>query len=111
MWTRIVNATELLPNMMGDYILKVDSFSESIKELLYQTYLYNEKSKDLYFMEVTFKSFSNYVTDMKNAFPCIDLADEKQSKDYTISLRAYSMAKEQWIKDYQPLGEVIAMLK
>lgn len=111
MWTRIVNATELLPNMMGDIVLKVDSFSESIKELLYQTYLYNEKSKDLYFMEVTFKSFSNYVTNMKDAFPCIDLNNEKQSKDYTISLRAYSMAKEQWIKDYQPLGEVIAMLK
>lgn len=62
-------------------------------------------------MEVTFKSFSNYVTEMKKAFPCIDLKDEKQSKDYTVSLRAYSMAKEQWIKDYQPLGEVISMLK
>jgi hypothetical protein len=111
LWTKIINATELIPNMMGDIVLKVDSFSESIKELLYQTYIYNEKSKDLYFMEVTFKSFSNYVTEMKKAFPCIDLKNDKQSKDYTVSLRAYSMAKEQWIKDYQPLGEVISMLK
>jgi hypothetical protein len=85
---------------MNDIVLRVDSFSESVKELLYQTYLYNENSKDLYFLEVTLKSFSNYVTDMKKAFPCIDLSDENQSKDYTVSLRAYSMAKEQWIKDY-----------
>ena len=35
LWTKIVNATELLPNMMGDIVLRVDSFSESIKELLY----------------------------------------------------------------------------
>lgn len=62
-------------------------------------------------MEVTIKSFSNYVTDVKKSFPLIDLKNEKQSKDYTISLRAFSMAKEQWIKDYQPLVEVIAMLK
>lgn len=62
-------------------------------------------------MEVTLKSFSNYVTDVKKSFPLIDLKNEKQSKDYTISLRAFSMAKEQWIKDYQPLVEVIAMLK
>jgi hypothetical protein len=80
--------------MMGDIVLKVDSFSESIKELLYQTYIYNDQSKDLYFMEVTLKSFSNYVTDVKKSFPLIDLKDEKQSKDYTISLRAFSMAKE-----------------
>jgi hypothetical protein len=51
-------------------------------------------------MEVTFKSFSNYVTDLKHAFPCLNLKDETTSKDYTISLRAYSMAKEQWLKDY-----------
>lgn len=62
---------------MGDIVLKVDSFSESVKELLYQTYLYNEKSKDLFFMEVIIKSFSNYVTDMKKSFPLIDLKDEK----------------------------------
>ena len=62
---------------MGDIVLKVDSFSESIKELLYQTYIYNEKSKDLYYMEVTIKSFSNYVTEMNKAFPCIDLKDDK----------------------------------
>jgi hypothetical protein len=65
LWTQIVNATELLPNMMGDIVLKVDSFSESIKELLYSTYLYNEKAKEIYYMEVTIKSFSNYVTEIK----------------------------------------------
>ncbi len=79
---------------MGDYILRVDSYNELIKELLYQTYLYNDNSKDLYFMEVTFKSFSNYVTDLKHSFPCLNLKDEKKSKEYTISLRAYSLAKE-----------------
>jgi len=35
LWTNIVNETELIPNMMGDIVLKVDSFSESVKELLY----------------------------------------------------------------------------
>ena len=111
LWTEIVKSTQLVQNASKDIVLMVEGFSESIKELLYQSYVYNEKSKDLYFMEVTVKSFSNYVTDIARAFPCIDLKDDTQSKDYTVSLRAYSMAKEQWIKDYQPLVEVIAMLK
>lgn len=110
-WTKIVNATKLEFNEMRDITLKVDSFSESIKELLYQTYLYNESSKDFYFIEVIIKPNANYVIDMSLAFPSINLADETQVKDYKIQLRAYSLAKEQWIKDYQPLGEVIALLK
>lgn len=83
-WTKIVNATKLEFNEMRDITLKVDSFSESIKELLYQTYLYNESSKDFYFIEVIIKPNANYVIDMSLAFPSINLADETQVKDYKI---------------------------
>lgn len=64
--------------------MRVDTYSEAIKELLYQTYAYNQRSKDIYFVEVTLKSFSNYVTDMKKPFLAIDLRDEASSKDYTV---------------------------
>jgi hypothetical protein len=94
LWTSIVNKIELQMNNIGDIIVKVDTYAEVIKELLYQTYAYNEKSKDIYFVEVTLKSFSNYVTDMKKSFLAIDMRDEATSKDYTVQLRAYSLARE-----------------
>lgn len=64
LWTSIVNTIDLQVNQIGDIIVRVDTYSEAIKELLYSTYAYNDKSKDIYFVEVTLKSFSNYVTDM-----------------------------------------------
>lgn len=94
LWKSIVNKIELQMNNIGDIIVKVDTYAEVIKELLYQTYAYNDKSKDIYFVEVTLKSFSNYVTDMKRSFLAIDMRDEAKSKDYTVQLRAYSLARE-----------------
>jgi hypothetical protein len=51
------------------------------------------------------------VTDISKALPAIKLSDSELTKDYTISLRAFSLAKEQWIKDYQPISEVIKLLQ
>ena len=100
MWTKIIKMSQFKLNQMGDVLLKVDNYQEPIRELLFQTYAYNEHTKDLYYIELTIRSFSNYVTDVSKALPAISMLDENSSKDYTISLRAYSLAKEQWIKDY-----------
>lgn len=51
------------------------------------------------------------MTDISKALPAIKLSDSELTKDYTISLRAFSLAKEQWIKDYQPISEVIKLLQ
>lgn len=51
------------------------------------------------------------MTDISKALPAIKLSDSEATKDYTISLRAFSLAKEQWIKDYQPISEVIKLLQ
>ena len=55
-------------NKLGDMILIVDSFREPIRELLFSSYIFNESAKDLFYMEVTVKSYANYVTDAVNAF-------------------------------------------
>jgi hypothetical protein len=111
LWTKIVKMAQFQLNHMGDILLKVDSYIEPIRELLFQTYAYNETSKDLYYEELTLRSYSNYVTDISKALPAISLSDSEATKDYTISLRAFSLGKEQWIKDYQPLSEVIKLLQ
>lgn len=72
--------------------------------------MYNENAKDVFFMEVTIKSYSNYVTDVTVPFLPLDLNSE-EIKNYTISLRAFSLTRNLWIKDYQPLTDVIWLLK
>lgn len=41
----------------------VDSYREPIRELLFQTYTFNKSAHDLFYIEVTVKSYANYVTD------------------------------------------------
>ena len=62
------------------------------------------------FMEVVLKNFSNYVTDVEAPFPAIELKQDEVRR-YTFAVRAYSLTRNVWIKDFQPLFEVIAMLR
>jgi len=64
-------------------ILVVDSFREPIRELLFQSYIFNETACDIFYMEVTVKSYANYVTDAVNAFQSVNLLDSR-SKELTI---------------------------
>jgi len=99
LWIKLVKMSDLEINQLGDILIKIDAFAEPIKELLFQTYTYNQSSKDLYYMEVTIKSYSNYVTEATSAFPSINVEAEG-GKDFTISLKAFSLTRNVWIKDY-----------
>jgi hypothetical protein len=59
---------------------------------------------------VTVKSYANYVVDAVNAFPSVNLLDAR-SKELTLTLKGFSLTRNIWIKDYQPLTEVIRLLK
>lgn len=62
------------------------------------------------FMEVVLKNYSNYVTDVESPFPAIAIQTE-EVKRYTFAVRAFSLTRNIWIKDFQPFFEVIGMLK
>lgn len=72
--------------------------------------MYSAKQTDCFYLEVTMKSYSNFVTNMKNSFPSIS-ANDVQGKELTMSLKAFSLARKTWIKDYQPLTEVVRLLQ
>jgi hypothetical protein len=65
---------------------------------------------DIFFMEVTLKSYNNYVTDVRYSFYPLDM-DTDELKEYTIGIRAYSLTRNIWIKDFQSLTEVVRILK
>jgi hypothetical protein len=50
-------------------------------------------------MEVTLKSYNNFVTDITTPFYPIDLKSD-EVRDYTISVRAFSLTRNIWVKDY-----------
>jgi hypothetical protein len=62
------------------------------------------------FMEVCLKSYSNFVTDVEEAYPAIEVKPDEMRK-HTFAIRAFSLTKRIWIKDYQPFIEMINMLK
>ena len=45
--------------------------------------VYNETASDIFYMEVTVKSYANYVTDATNSFPSVNLQDT-MSKELTV---------------------------
>jgi len=63
-----------------------------LKEILFQDIVYNLNNKDLMFMEVVIKDYSNYVTDIETPFSAITLVQDEIRK-YTFSVRAYSMTR------------------
>lgn len=66
-------------------------------------------------MEIVIKSYSNLVTDVESTFPAIHLKSDNnrgnEMENHTFAVRAYSLTKNIWVKDYQPFFEVVAMLK
>lgn len=110
LWTELIKRSELEMNRSGDVILKVESYKEPLKEILQQDHIYNENAKDIFFMEVTIKNSRNFVNDVRHAFPPLDISDE-DFKEYTICIRAFSLTRNIWIKDYQSLVDIIRLLK
>lgn len=61
-------------------------------------------------MEVVVKSYANFVTDVEGPFPAIDLKPAEMKK-HSFAVRAFSLTKHVWIRDFQPFFEIINMLK
>lgn len=74
-----------------------------------QTYSFAENVSDIFYLEVTIKSYNNYVTDVRHPYPSISHTDIK-GREQTMSIKAYSLARRTWLKDYQPLNEVLKLL-
>ena len=110
LWRKLIEVSSMEINKLGDVHLKVDSFMEPIKELLMQTYSFARQVSDIFYLEVTIKSYTNYVTDAKGPYPSISQADI-HGREQTMCVKAYSLARRQWIKDYQPLNEVLKLLQ
>ena len=109
LWTKLISIADLVVNQLDDYLIKIDTFQEPLRELLCQFYMHSKNQKDIFYLEVTIKSYSNFVTDVKHSFPSISAVDVR-CKELTMSLKAFSLARKTWIKDYQPLTEVIRLL-
>jgi hypothetical protein len=80
-------------------MLQIQSFKEPLKEILYQDLVYNQNSKDMMFMEVVLKSYSNFVTDVESPFPAIKLTSEDVRR-YSFAVRAFSLTRNLWTKDF-----------
>jgi hypothetical protein len=110
LWAHLISLAKLVRNPIGDIMLQVQSFKEPLKEILFQDIVYNQNAKDMLFMEVCLKSYSNYVTDVESSYPAIPLKPDEM-KQHTFAIRAFSLTKHIWIKDYQPFFELINILK
>lgn len=74
-----------------------------------QTYQHATNVNDIFYVEVTLKSYNNFVTEVKKAYPSINDQDVK-AREQTFCIKAYSLARKSWLKDYQPLNEVFKLL-
>ena len=110
LWAHLINLSRLVKNPIGDIMLQIETYKEPLREILFQDIVYNQNARDLMFMEVVLKNHANYVTDVDGTFPAIELTPEKL-KEHTFAVRAYSLTRNVWIKDFQPLFEVVAMLR
>lgn len=110
LWAHLINLSRLVVNPIGDIMLQIETFKEPLREILFQDIVYNQNARDLMFMEVVLKSYANYVTDVEATLPAIELKQD-EIRRYTFAVRAYSLTKNIWIKDFLPLFEVIAMLR
>ena len=102
LWTELIRRSDLMQNPSGDILLVCETFREPLKEILFQDHVFNENALDIFFMEVTLKSYSNYVTDVRYTIYPMDLETDEVN-DYTVSIRAFSLTRNIWVKDFQPL--------
>lgn len=77
----------------------MENYKEPLKEILHSDIIYNDNAQDVFFMEITVKTHSNFVTNVNEPFLPIDLKSEELG-NLTISLRAFSLTRNLWIKDY-----------
>ena len=63
------------------------------------TYSFASNVNDIFYLEVTIKSYTNYVTDAKGAYPSISHTDIK-GHEQTLCVKAFSLARKAWLKDY-----------
>ena len=110
LWAHLIKISRLIRNPVGDLVLQIQNFKEPLKEILFQDLVYNQSAKDMMFMEVAIKEPRNYVTDIESPFMSIRI-DPVELKNYTFAVRAYSLTRNIWIKDYQPFSEILTMLK
>ena len=110
LWTKLVELASLEVNQLDDYLLAVDNYREPLREQLCQFYMHSAPQADIFYLEVTIKTYSNFVTNVKSSFPSISTS-EVQGKELTFSIKAFSLARKTWIKDYQPLTEVVRLLQ
>ena len=82
-WQKLIEISSIEANKLGDMILVVDWFREPIREQLCQSCGYSKTASDIFYMEVTVKSYPNYVTDATNSFPLVNLQDT-MSKELTV---------------------------
>ena len=108
LWNSLVDKCTIERNRSNDVIFSLSNFKYPVKELLYQNYLFNEQGEDIYFMEVTLKTAKNYVTNIDQVMAPIR---QKDMNNYIINLRAYSVTRNIWIKDHQPLKSLISALQ
>ena len=57
-------------------------------------------------MEVTVKTYSNYVTNVSGPFNSFSL-DDPRGQDLTLQIRLFSLSRRKWLKDQIPLHEVV----
>ena len=88
----------------------VSTYKEPLREQLSQFYMHSVAQADIFYLEVTIKTYSNFVTDLSSSFSSISTSEVK-GKELTLSIKAFSLARKTWIKDYQPLSEVIKLLQ
>lgn len=91
-------------------MLTIDNFREPLREVLIQDHVFNENAQDIFFMEITMKTQSNFVTDVTSVFTPVDSVSPKVN-EFIIHIRAFSLTRNVWIKDHMPLSELLGVLK
>ena len=108
LWNSLIEKSIVERNNSGDIIFTLANFKSPMKEVMYQNYLYSEQGEDVYFMEITLKTVKNYVENIDKPFPPLTQTD---LHNYVINMRAFSITRNIWIKDFQPLRSLIVSLQ
>ena len=73
-------------------------------------HVYNENANDVFFMDISIKSYSGFVKDIADGWTVMEATSETLG-EYSIGIRAYSLTRNIWIKDFSPLPAMIDLLK
>lgn len=98
LWRELIKRSHFEQNKLGDILLVIDQIREPLREQLYQSYSYEELARDIFYMEVTVKTYSNYVTHISGPFNSFAF-DDPRGQDLALQIRLFSMARRKWLKD------------